>query len=152
MKYLAPSEMLIGKFPSNQFLQQYELAEVYWPFCEAVEEGDMKKFEDHLDAQMSALIQSGVFLAVEKLRYLTLRNLVKKVQLSLINDPSLREPEFKEKAHIVPLKMLYKEMQPWDRDLDLNELVCILSNLISQEYIKGQLIFEKKLLVLSRDL
>jgi hypothetical protein len=80
-----------------------------------------------------------------------MRNLIKKVEESLINDPSLREPEYKDKAHIVPLKMLFEHMREWDKELDLDELVCILANLVSMGYIKGQLVYEKKLLVLPRD-
>ena len=79
-KFLAPAQMLIGKFPDQSFLNQFELQE-YQGISEACQAGDLKKFEEYQEEHMSILIQSGVFLAVEKLRYITLRNLIKNIEV-----------------------------------------------------------------------
>ena len=41
----------------------------------------MLKFETSLNTYMDVFVHGGVYMAVEKLRQLTLRNLVKKVAL-----------------------------------------------------------------------
>lgn len=43
--------------------------------------GDMVKFEEALNQHMNYFVYGGVYLVVEKLRHLTLRNLIKKVAL-----------------------------------------------------------------------
>jgi hypothetical protein len=48
--------MLIGKFPSQEFLKKFELDDDYWPICEACQIGNIKRFEEHLDEKMSVLI------------------------------------------------------------------------------------------------
>mmetsp|Transcript_4672 Transcript_4672/g.7943 ORF Transcript_4672/g.7943 Transcript_4672/m.7943 type:complete len:405 (-) Transcript_4672:284-1498(-) len=83
VRYLVPSEMLIGIFPSKQFLDQFNLTQEYYLLGQACQRGELKEFEDNLDKHMSTLIQSGVFLAVEKLRHLTLRNMVRSVNMEL---------------------------------------------------------------------
>jgi len=42
-------------------------------------DGEMVKLEKAIDTHMDEFIQSGVFMAVEKLRLITLKNFVQKV-------------------------------------------------------------------------
>lgn len=49
----------------------------------------MVKFEQNLNEFMDVFVYGGVFMTVEKLRQLTLRNLVKKVALAVHKDPEL---------------------------------------------------------------
>lgn len=87
---------------------------------------------------MEIFIQSGVYLAIEKLRHLTLRNLLKKIAMAIANNPKeLQSPEFIDKPYILPLKVIFKNLIKWDNDLDMDELECIIANLISMSYIKG---------------
>lgn len=90
---------------------------------------------------------NGVFLAVEKLRHLTVRNLIKKVALVLKKEPSLQKG-YEDKPHIISLENIFHIMKDWDAELDLDELECILSNQIYLGYIKGYIMHEKRLLVL----
>jgi len=51
--------------------------------------------------------------------------------------------------------MLYERLKHWDNTIDLNDLMCILANLISKGYIKGQIMLirdEKRILILPRDI
>ena len=87
---------------------------------------------------MEIFIQSGVYLAIEKLRHLTLRNLVKKIAIAIANNPKdLQSPEFMDKPYILPLKIIFKALINWDSSLDMDELECIIANLISMGFIKG---------------
>ena len=94
-------------------------------------------------------IQSGVYLAVEKLRHLTLRNLFKKITIMIQQNPQeLQEKEYIDKSNIISLNRPYQVLREWDKELDLDELECILANLIAMGYIKGYISHEKKVLVL----
>ena len=46
-------------------------------------DGDLGKLEAELDRNMTIFINSGVYLVLEKLRHLTIRNLLKKIALSI---------------------------------------------------------------------
>lgn len=52
-------------------------------------------------------------------------------------------PEFRDKPYIMPLNIPFKQLIKWDPDLDMDELECILANLISIGYIKGYISHEK---------
>lgn len=71
--------MLIGKFPSREYLQRYDLEDTYWGIVDGCIKGDLAAFEREIDKNMQVFIQSGVYFALEKLRYLTIRNLFKKI-------------------------------------------------------------------------
>lgn len=88
LKFLIPVEMNLYNFPSKQLLTKYQLTE-YMDISEACMDGDMVKFEKSLQANMDNFVYGGVYMIVEKLRHLTLRNLVKKVALVV-----QKEPEF----------------------------------------------------------
>lgn len=51
--------------------------------------GDIKQLEEQIEEKAQVYIQSGVYLAVEKLRHLTLRNLMKKIALAISQKPDL---------------------------------------------------------------
>lgn len=85
-------------------------------------EGDIQLFEESIDANMQIFISSGVYLAVEKLRYLTLRNLMKKIAVAIAKKPEIQPPQFKEKPHLICLDIPLKILLEWDADLDIDEL------------------------------
>ena len=76
---------------------------------------------------MNIYVQSGVFLAIEKLRHLAIRNLVKKVALAIQKEPTMQQG-FEDKPHIIRLESIFFIMKDWDSELDLDELECILAN------------------------
>lgn len=53
---------------------------------------------------------------------------------------------------ILPLSTPFKMLINWDKDLDIDELECILAGLISIGFIKGYISHEKQFLVISRDI
>lgn len=50
-------------------------------------DGDLGKLESELDRNMTIFINSGVYLVLEKLRHLTIRNLLKKIAMSIQKNP-----------------------------------------------------------------
>ena len=59
--------MLVGKFPTKQFLTKYKLDKEYEGISESCMNGDIASFEKHMDQNMQLFIESGVYFALEKL-------------------------------------------------------------------------------------
>mmetsp|Transcript_29937 Transcript_29937/g.21693 ORF Transcript_29937/g.21693 Transcript_29937/m.21693 type:complete len:111 (-) Transcript_29937:43-375(-) len=104
----------------------------------------MVKLEKAIEDHMDEFIQSGLFMAIEKLRQVTLKNFVQKVATVIA-----KEPVFPGKPHRIPLQVLFNKLIEWDSDLDLDELECLLANLIGNNLIKGYLSHESRILVLA---
>ena len=64
---------------------------------------------------------------IEKLRLATLRNFVKRVALAVKESPEL---QLNGKDNHIDLHLLFKLLQKWDPELDLDELECLMANLI----------------------
>ena len=148
LRYLVPVEMLIGRFPSQKLLKQYELAE-YNDMVEACLNGDMPAFEAAMEKNMDALIYSGVFTTVEQIRLLTLCNFVRRVALAVQSAPECQKQN---KPNIISLQYLFHPLRNWDNELDLDEVECLLANLIGNGMIKGYISHEQRVLVLSKNM
>jgi hypothetical protein len=80
---------------------------------------------------MDSFVSSGIYLAIEKMRHLTLRNLFRSVAVQISQSPEQYLPkEYLDRPHIMPLKIPFEHLLKWDADLDMDELECILANLI----------------------
>jgi len=54
-------------------------------------------------------------------------------------------------VNFIDLNLLFIPLRQWDEELDLDELQCLLANLIASSLIKGYISHEKRILVLSKD-
>lgn len=100
---------------------------------------------------MDTFVSSGIYLAVEKLRHLAFRNLFKQCAILLEQEPEKFLPkEYADKPYIMPLQIPFESLIKWDQELDMDELECILANLISIGYIKGYISHEKSVLVMAK--
>ena len=147
LRYLIPVEMINGRFPSRELLERYGLVE-YIDVTVAAMKGDMQALEQCISQNMDLYIQSGVFTVIERLRMVTLKNFVKRVANAVKVTPEL---QVMSKDTLVNLNLLYVPLREWDDELDLDELQCLLANLIANGLIKGYISHEKRILVLSKD-
>lgn len=115
---------------------------------EACLNGDMPVFEKALERNMDVLIQSGVFTTVEQIRLVTLRNFVRRIALAVQACPELQ----KTRPNIINLHYLFQPLRTWDSELDLDEVECLLANLIGNGMIKGYISHEQRVLVLSKEM
>ena len=97
---------------------------------------------------MDQYIQSGVFTVIERLRMVTLKNFVKRVATAVKADPEL---QVNQNANRIDLNLLFIPLKKWDDELDLDELQCLLANLIANQLVRGYISHEARLLVLSKD-
>ena len=140
--------MNLNNFPTEQLLIKYDLKE-YVGILSACMAGDMTLFEKTLEDNMDYFVKGGVFMTVEKLRHLTLRNLLKKV--AGVVESNVEEFAINAASpHVIRLDILFNILRDWDSELDMDELESLLANLIYLGYVKGYISHEKRLMVLAK--
>uniref|UniRef100_A0A8C2KIU2 PCI domain-containing protein 2 n=1 Tax=Cyprinus carpio TaxID=7962 RepID=A0A8C2KIU2_CYPCA len=135
--YLLPVKMLLGHMPTHQLLKKYDLMQ-FADVTKAVSEGNLLLLNEALVKHETFFIRCGIFLILEKLKIITYRNLFKKVY------HLLKTHQLPLDAFLVALKMMKVE------DVDIDEVQCILANLIYMGHIKGYISHQHQKLVVSK--
>lgn len=135
--YLTPVKLLVGELPSNELLSNYNLPQ-FRGITEAVRKGNLLALRNELETHQAFFIQWGIYLVLEKLRFIAYRNLFKKVHL-MLGSP---------KILISSLQTALSFMK--ETSVDDDELECIVANLIHQNYIKGYISHSHRTLVVSK--
>jgi len=139
--YLTPVKLRLGQLPTDELLRKYNLPQ-FAGLSHAVRTGNLKQLKEELAIHQSFFVRWGIFMTLEKLRFIAYRNLFKRV-FSIVVAPG-------ESPH-VPLASLQTAINTLqDRQIDLDEVECIVANLIHKKYIKGFISHSKRLLVMSR--
>ncbi|XP_017892492.1 PCI domain-containing protein 2 [Ceratina calcarata] len=137
LTYLVPVKMLLGYMPKHGVLAKYNLME-FGELMEAVKKGDLKNLEKVMAKHESFFIGAGIYLIVEKLKIIAYRNLFKKVYLVL-------------NTHQIPIEYLAAVVESDDTDeVNIDEVECIVANLIYEGKIKGYISHQHKKLVISK--
>ncbi|KAM7365841.1 hypothetical protein PAMP_016741 [Pampus punctatissimus] len=135
--YLLPVKMLLGHMPTHQLLRKYDLMQ-FADVTKAVSEGNLLLLNEALSKHETFFIRCGIFLILEKLKIITYRNLFKKVYLLL------RTHQLPLDAFLVALRMMQVD------DVDIEEVQCLLANLIYMGHIKGYISHQHQKLVVSK--
>ncbi|TPX42448.1 hypothetical protein SeMB42_g02709 [Synchytrium endobioticum] len=140
LNYYIPARMLQGYLPSQTLFSKYPAtADLFSPFVTAIQRGDVRMFDDALQEKESILIDNGTFYAMERLRMVCLRVLFKKVWTLKGQGTRLPFIAFKDALRFV------------GEDSSLEEVECLLANMIDKGFIKGYLSHELSTIVLSKD-
>ncbi|EAX09189.1 PCID2 isoform 4 [Pan troglodytes] len=135
--YLLPVKMLLGHMPTVELLKKYHLMQ-FAEVTRAVSEGNLLLLHEALAKHEAFFIRCGIFLILEKLKIITYRNLFKKVYLLL------KTHQLSLDAFLVALKFMQVE------DVDIDEVQCILANLIYMGHVKGYISHQHQKLVVSK--
>ena len=136
LHYLVPVKLFRGRLPSIELLQTCNLPE-FIPIAESLRTGDCRKFNDALIKYQNRFIRQGTYLLLEKCKMLCYRSLFKRIHFVLA------------KPH-VPLAYVSHAFEWLGMPMDLDEIECILANLIYRGYIRGYIAHTKRILVLSK--
>ena len=85
---------------------------------------------------------------MERLRLVTLKNFIKRVTMAVNATPEL---QLHGKPNHINLHLLYRPLRKWDDELDLDELECLIANLMGNGLLKGYISHERRILVLSKE-
>lgn len=138
LTYLIPCELLVGRAPSARLLAKYGLVDQFGALVRAIRTGSLRLFDEGLARQQEFFVQKGIYLILERLRYITYRNLFRKVFL-VTASPKLKVA-------------LFQAAIAWQGvPMEPDEVECILANLIAQGFIKGYLSHQAATLVVHKD-
>lgn len=133
LQLLIPLRLLTGRFPSPRLQKKYPLPQLQ-PVIQAVGQGSIKQFREHMTNNEQAYIDSGIYLMLEKLEPQTYRNLCQRVYK--VMQKMEKEGKVK-KAQILKLAKLQAALKIQHVTMDNDELECILANLIFKGFMKG---------------
>ena len=133
---LVPVEMCLGVMPSPLVATKYGLHQ-YVTLAEAAKKGNLRDFDATFNAYRHNFIRLGVYLVLEQVRSTAYRNLFKRFHL--ISSST--------RLSIASIDAALKWM---GMDTDMDEVECILANLIFQAKVKGYLSHQKRILVISK--
>ena len=136
LHYLIPVKLLRGRLPTDTLLDKYNLQE-FKTLVHGLRTGNLKMFNDALEKYQSRFIFVGTYLLLEKCKAICYRNLFKRVYL-VTNKTQL------------PLQYIAHSFKWLEMPMDLDEIECILANLIFRGFVKGYIYHEKRVLVLSK--
>ncbi|XP_022212912.1 PCI domain-containing protein 2 homolog [Drosophila obscura] len=135
--YLVPVKMLLGYLPSKALLQRHDLL-LFHDLAQALKAGNVNKFDEIVRDNEQVLIRSGIYLLVEKLKFIVYRNLFKKV-FAIRQTHQLDLGDFMTALQFVGVP-----------DVSLDETHCIIANLIYEGKIKGYISYAHNKLVVSK--
>eukprot|EP01033_Poteriospumella_lacustris_P003612 gene3612-2604_t len=135
---LVPIEMTFGILPTMVLAQRYGFHEYYY-LGQAVRMGDLGTFNELLEANRVALIHHGVYLVLEHVRNIVYRNLLRRI--FLLQDQNTR-------INLLDVQEAFVAVQ---QRISLEEVECVVANLIYQGHIKGYISHKLKILVVSKD-
>lgn len=136
--FLIPIKMLLGRMPSRELLHKYDLRQ-FDDIKKAVISGHIGDLDDAIETHSDFFWRYGIYLIIEKLRPIASRNLFRKVAKCA-------------NSHLIDINMMLnavRMVQP-DVDVKLEEVHCMLSNLIYEGKIKGYISIAHQKLVLSK--
>lgn len=136
LTYLVPVKLLRGRLPTARLLRKYGLDE-FLPLVEGIRRGDLRTFNDGLHRYQNVFIRNGTYLLLEKCKTVAYRNLFKRVHTILDRSQ-------------VRLDLVARSFKWLGMEIDLDEVECILANLIFRGYVRGYISHSKRILVLSK--
>mmetsp|Transcript_10615 Transcript_10615/g.22483 ORF Transcript_10615/g.22483 Transcript_10615/m.22483 type:complete len:412 (-) Transcript_10615:36-1271(-) len=136
LNYLVPVKLLRGRLPTSKLLEKYSLHE-FVPLSNGMRTGNLMEFSDGLMKNQDLFIRRGTYLLLEKCKMICYRNLFKRVY-KIVGKEQIK------------LDYIAKSFKWLGMPIDLDEVECILANLIYKQYIRGYLSHAKRILVLSK--
>ena len=134
---LIPVNMVFhGIFPTEVVGKKYGL-QCLVDIANAVKVGNIKVFEDLMELYQESFLKLGIYLVLERLKTVAYRCLYKRVY-KIIGDSR------------VHLSIFEHVMKSLGEEVDLDEIECIISNLIWNNKVKGYLHHKRRTLVLDK--
>ena len=135
--FLIPVKMLLGHMPTVELLHRFNLME-FQSVLQAVKSGNIKLLEQTLQENADFFWKHGIYLILERLKIIAYRNIFKKVAL-ITGSHQIDIESFR-----CALKYLENE------SISMEEVHCILANLIYEGKIKGYISLIHQKLVISK--
>lgn len=134
---LVPIEMCQGIMPTAALGHKYGL-QTFTQLGNAARVGNLRDFNAIFEEYKASFIKMGIYLVVEQLKGMVYRNLFKRFHV--ITDSTRISIE------------TFRAVASWlGEPLEVDEIECILANLIFQNKVKGYLSHQKRILVVGKN-
>ena len=141
LRFLIPIKILLGKMPSDALLAVYgpKMAE-YAEMIGAVKSTDLKEFRNVQERYKRLWINLGLYFLFDKIELMMYRNLLKTYWAVKGGQPILD-------THEITKAFNWRSGEEYSVD----EVECVVGNLIFKGYARGYVFVEQKKVVLSKD-
>lgn len=129
--------MCLGVMPTEAIVRLYGLKELY-ELGRSIRQGDLRTFEYIVQKHQKSFIRLGVYLVLEQAKNIAYRSLFKRIHIITSNT----------RINLVIVERVMRWLG--EEDIDLDEIECILSNLIFKNQVKGYLSHQKRYLIVSK--
>jgi len=148
--FLIPVSLLHSRFPQAALLEKYQLSS-FSSLITALHQGNLQLFHRSLEVNQEFWIAKGIYLLLEKLKVTVYRNFFRHVYFSVyLNQIEGNEGKEKERFQL-PLNLLLNCMEVLGVKMEMEELECVLANLIYQQQIKGYIAHQRCVVLSKQD-
>ncbi|KKK24362.1 hypothetical protein ARAM_000876 [Aspergillus rambellii] len=156
LTYLVPCHLVTTHtLPSRKLLTPFpRLEKLFRPLCDCIRKGDLHGFDAAMSAGEEEFVKRRIYLPLERGRDIALRNLYRKVFIaggfeeSKDGQPPIRRTRIPVAEFAAALRI---GTHADDRSrVDIDEVECLLSNLIYKGLMKGYIARERGMIVLSK--
>ncbi|RMZ40469.1 COP9 signalosome (CSN) subunit [Aspergillus flavus] len=156
LSYLIPCHLVTTHtLPSKKLLAPFpRLEKLFRPLCNCIMKGDLNGFDNAMTAAEEEFVKRRIYLPLERGRDIALRNLYRKVFIAGgFEEPKDGQPPIRRTR--VPVAEFAAALRIGthadDRSrVDIDEVECLLSNLIYKGLMKGYIARERGMVVLSK--
>ena len=136
LMYLVCAKLLRSKYPTAELLDKHNLHELV-NVVMAIRQGNLRAFEEELDRNADFFMERGVYLLLERAKIIAYRNLLHRVW------------KIQEGARL-HLSLVQVAFSVAGLEADLDEVECIVANLIFGNFVRGYISHQHQTLVLSK--
>ncbi|KAE8345364.1 hypothetical protein BDV24DRAFT_116524 [Aspergillus arachidicola] len=156
LSYLIPCHLVTTHtLPSKKLLAPFpRLEKLFRPLCNCIMKGDLNGFDNAMTAAEEEFVKRRIYLPLERGRDIALRNLFRKVFIAGgFEEPKDGQPPIRRTR--VPVAEFAAALRIGthadDRSrVDIDEVECLLSNLIYKGLMKGYIARERGMVVVSK--
>ncbi|KIH90053.1 COP9 signalosome complex subunit 12 [Sporothrix brasiliensis 5110] len=153
LTYLIPCHLITSHaLPSKQLLAPYpKLQKLFGPLSASIKKGDLEAFSQVLHDNEEDFIKLRIYLTVERGRDICLRNLLRKVFIAGGFEEATEPGKAPLRKTRVPISHFTAGLWAMKQtDLDMDEVECLLANMIYKNFMKGYIHHERGIVVLSK--
>ena len=138
LKYLIPCKIFLGKMFEGNTEDETEDFSEYKPIIRSLINANFQEYDEAIKKYQKLWIKRGIYLVMDQLRVIIWRNLLKKVHRVMGDKLNFDD--------------ILKAVKFSNGEEEMGEIVCIVSNLIHDGYIKGYIFHDegRKFLVLKK--
>lgn len=146
--FLIPVKMLfVGFMPTLELLKKYNLLQ-FEPLSQAIKEGNLYAFDDAIEKNSDFFYYYGIYFTLEKLKTLIYRNIFKKVA-KIANTHQIQLNDFVNAINYFQSNRNKIPLAEEDKTT-IEEVHCLLANLIADNKLKGYISLQHQKLVISK--